>query len=322
MTLHQLEIMLSVVKHLSFSKAANEHHISQPAVSLHIRLLEEECGVKLHKKNSKGIELTEAGLKFIDSAKEILSLVGNLKNNLRGPSSTEKALPLRIGGSESPSITFLPSVIAAFKKTRPDIQLFLQSEETGVLEQMVLNFEIEIALVTNPSYYGSLVYEPYRKESVLAFVSPRHPLAEKKEVSLANLVKESLVIRRGKTSPSMTEKFIKEVRLRGYELTATVLCDSAEAVKTIVKSGVGIGILYSNIVESDIRQGDLKVIKVPGLSRKINTFIIYHKEVTLSPIAKGFLSFMRKLPEKTIRVRATALVIPFLKQAGRRPRSQ
>ncbi len=111
MTLHQLEIMLSVAKHRSFSKAANEHHISQPAVSLHIRLLEEECGVKLHKKNGKGVELTEAGRKFIDSAKEILSLVENLKTGLRGPSSTEKVGSLRIGSSYGQSGFLVHSVL-------------------------------------------------------------------------------------------------------------------------------------------------------------------------------------------------------------------
>jgi len=321
MTLHQLEILLSVAKHLSFSKAAKEHHISQPAVSLHIKLLETEYNVKLFKKNGKDVELSGTGYKFAYSAKEILSLVENLKNDMRGPSTTEKVLSLHIGGSESHS-HFLPPVIAAFKKTHPDLRIILQSEDSGILEQKVLNLEIEIALVTNPSYYGSLNYEPYRNENVLAFVSPRHPLAKKKGVSLSNLVKESLVIRRGKVGPSMTEKYIKEVRLRGYELSATVLCDSAEAVKTIVKSGVGIGILYWNIIASDIRQGNLKSIKIPGLSRTINTFIIYHKEVTLSPIAKTFQSFLRNLDAKTIRGRGTVRVLPFLKHAGRGSQSQ
>lgn len=212
---------------------------------------------------------------------------------------------LHIGGCDSSSVSLLPSVIWAFKKTRPEIQLFIQTEISAVLEQMVLNSELDLALIHNPSHTAALVYEPYREESVLAVVSPGHPLAGKKNLSLAKLVKESIIVKSGKASPSTTEKFIKEAGKRGYELNATVFCETADAVKAVVKTGLGIGILHSDIAESDIRRGELKTIKVPELNRRIETFIIYHKQHPLSPNAKDFLKVLHRTRQKGSRARMT-----------------
>ncbi len=315
MTLHQLEIMLSVAKYRSFSKAANEHHISQPAVSLHIKLLGKECGVKLYKKYSTGVELTEAGRKFTESAKEILSIAESLKKDLRVDSSNVNARSLRIGSSHGPSGFLLPSVLAVFKKARPELQLFYQTDFSPILESMVQNSEIELALITNPTYSKSIVYEIYREEKAVAIVSRNHPLAKKGKLSLEELCREPLVVLKIKGILSTSEKLIKDMRDQGYEMNTVIYCESIDAMMSTVKAGMGLGIFHWNVAEAAIIRGDLKVIKVPGLDRKIETFIIYHKERALSPIAKDFLSFLRKWPRKNIRAEATARVIPLLKQA-------
>ncbi len=282
MTFHRLRVFVAIAKHRNFSRAAEELDISQPSASHQLKLLEEELGVSLFSRNQQGIDLTREGEILLGRAEAILLQVDKIKEQFERITTETEIETLHIGGSESPSVSLLPSVIGAFKKTCPEIQLFIQSEISAVLEQMVVNSELDLALITNPSYTAALVYEPYRKESVLAVVSPGHPLAGKKKLSLGKLVKESIIVKSGKASPSTTEKFIKEAGKRGYELNATVFCETADAVKAVVKKGLGIGILYSDIAESDIRRGELKVIKVPVLNRMIETFIIYHKQYTLS----------------------------------------
>lgn len=170
---------------------------------------------------------------------------------------------------------------------------------------MVVNSELDLALIYQP-FSHCCARKLYREESVLAVISPGHPLAGKKKLSLAELAKESIIVKSGKASPSTTEKFIKEAGKRGYELNATVFCETADAVKAVVKKGLGIGILYSDIAESDIRRGELKVIKVPELNRRIETFIIYHKQHPLSPAAKGFLKLLHRTRQKGSGVRMTA----------------
>ena len=316
MTLHQLKVMLSVAKHLSFSAAANELHISQPAISLHIKLLEEQCGVKLFKNNGKRVEITEVGRKFIDPAKEILSLVENLKTGLRGPSSTKKAESLRIGSSYGQSDLLVNSVLAAFKKARPEVQLFFQTDLSPILESMVQNSEIEFALITKPTYSKSLVYEPFRTERTVATVSRNHPLANKGKLSFEELCREPIVVLKIKGILSMSEKLVKDIQDQGIEINAVINCESIDALISAVKAGMGIGIFHWKVAEADIIRGDLKIIKIPHLIRKITTFIIYHKEHPLSPIANDCLSFLRKWPQNNTRAKATARVIPFLKQAG------
>ena len=177
------------------------------------------------------------------------------------------------------------------KDSRP---LFLFGAQGGEAQ----NSELDFAMVTNPSHNTALVYEPYRQENVLAVVSPRHHVANQKEVSLAELAKELIIIKNGKAGPSKTEIFIKQVGKRGYELNAPVFCETADAVKAVVKKGLGIGFLHSDVAESDIRRGELKTIKIPELNKRVKTFIVYHKERTLSPAAKDFLAFLHKWPRK------------------------
>jgi len=297
-TFHRLRVFVAVAKNRNFSRAAEELDISQPSASLQLKLLEEELGVILFIRNQQGIDLTREGEILLEGAEAILHQVNKIKEQFERITTETEIKTLHIGGSESPSVSLLPSVIGAFKKTRPEIQLFIQSEISAVLEQMVLNSELEIALITNPSHSTKLVYEPFREESILAVVSPRHQVADKKEVSLAELAKELIIIKNGKAGPSTTENFIKEAGKRGYELNNTVFCETADAVKAVVKKGLGIGFLHSDVAGSDIRRGELKAIKIPELNWRVKTFIVYHKERTLSPAAKDFLTFLHKWPRK------------------------
>lgn len=294
MTLHQFQIMLSVAKHQSVKAAANENHISQPAVSLHIKLLEEQCEVKLFTKYSKGIQITDAGRKFIDSTKEILSLVENLKNICRDDSSNGNDGSLRIGSHHGMSEFLSQSILVVFKKDNPKIQLFFHSELSPTLESMVQNSEIEIAVISNPSFSNSLIYETFRIEKATAIVSRNYPLANKGILSIKELSQEPLIVLKLNESQSLSEKLLKDMRDQGSEMSAIIYCESMNANISSVKAGMGIGIAHKKSVEKDIIRGDLIEIKIPLLNTRVETFIIYHKEHPLSPVAKDCLSFLRK----------------------------
>jgi DNA-binding transcriptional LysR family regulator len=114
----------------------------------------------------------------------------------------------------------------------------------------------------------------------------------------------------------MAEGILKQVERRGLKLNIIMYCDSPEAVKAAVKARIGLGISYRDIVEPDVRKGDLKVIKVPELKTQINSFIVYHKERPLSPIAQEFLTLLRGRSQK-LRIakgsqRAIRSLSPFL----------
>ena len=295
MTFHQLRMFAAVAKHLNVTKASEELHISQPSVSQQLKLLQEECKTKLYRKIGRGIELTDEGELLLADAQPILLQVGKIRERF---TSDRKAGSLAVGGSNSQSVSFLPLLLAVFKETHPQVQLSLRTDSSRGIERLVLNSEVEIGLITNLSHTPTLSYEPCRKEKFLFFVSPSHPLAQKKEMTVAEMAQAPLIFRKGKSSRTMVWEVLKQVQKQGFKLNIVMHCESTDAVKTAVSAGMGLGILYQDHVESEIRKGELKEIRVPELNMQLDSYIIYAKEKPLSANAKDFLTLLRKWPQK------------------------
>ncbi len=293
MTLHQLRIMITIAKHRNVTKASAELHISQPSVSQQIKLLEQEYGIKLYVKNGKGIEVTQEGQKFIESAEQVLLQVDKLEKNCNGGS-------LRVGGCYFAGVTLLPLALMAFKKTHPDVQLVLENDASAPIEELVLKSKVDIALIIKPSYDPSLVYEPYREEKLVAVVSANHPLAQRGELTLTELAEVPIVIKQAKTRPSIMDQFCNELGRHGLTMSTALRVETPDAMKAAVKAGIGLGVFFREHVEHDIKQGGLKVIKIPGLKFDWNfrSYIIFHKKHSLSPHAKEFLNLLRHWPQK------------------------
>ncbi|MFQ5684994.1 MAG: LysR family transcriptional regulator [Candidatus Binatia bacterium] len=293
MTLHQLRLLLGIKRYLSFTKASEALHISQPSVSHQIKQLEEEYEIELFKKNGKGIQPTQAGRKFTDYAEKILSLVDDLDGQFKNRCSPWKNKPLKIGATHSSAMLLLPSILPEFNEAHPEARLIYQTTDaSNKIEELVLDCEIEIALINNPSYLSSIVYDFYQKEQILAVVSKDHSLADRKSLTLAELAGKPVIVKNGKRSPSVTEKFLTALQQRGCEMNPIMSCGTVGSLRAAVKAGMGIGILYKNVIEDDLRRGELKVIDVPVLNRTADICVIHHKYRPLSPMAKDFLTFM------------------------------
>ena len=179
MELYQLRIFRAVARHLNVTKASRELHISQPGVSRHLKLLQQEYGEKLYLRDGRGIELTQEGRYFLRNSKAILSQAEKLEEKLNANQRERKVGSLTVGGSHDPSASFLPSLLAVFKESHPQTDLTLRTSSSGVIERLVVNSEVEIGLVTNPSGSPRITVEPYRQERILAFASVGHPLARR-----------------------------------------------------------------------------------------------------------------------------------------------
>jgi len=306
MTFHQLRMFAAVAKHLNVTKASEELHISQPSVSQQPKLLQEECKTKLYRKIGRGIELTDEGELLLADAQPILLQVGKIRERF---TSDRKAGSLAVGGSNSQSVSFLPLLLAAFKETHPEVQLSLRTNTSREVERLVLNSEVEVGLITNPSHSTALSYELCRREKFLVFVSPSHPLAKKKELTVAQLAQAPLVFRKAKSGGSRAWDILKQVEKRGSNLNIVMDCESTEAVKTAVGAGMGLGILYHDHVEPEIKKGKLKEIRVPELNLQLDSYIIYLKEKPLSANAKDFLALLRVWPTKTRRLKSSVRVV-------------
>lgn len=292
MTINQLKIFDAVARHLNVTKAAREIRISQPTASKQLRLLEDEFGLKFHLRIGQGIRLTEDGLLFWNTVRPILQQIQNLGKTFR--TGVRQARFLRVAGTESPSISLLPEALKAFKLTHPDVQPVLRTSGSDAIEQLVLNYGVEIGFINNPSYHPQIITQPLRSEEVMAVVSTRHPLAKKATLSQEEFAEVPLVIRTG-------GRIARQLEQRGFKLNIVMECESSEIVKAAVRSGIGIGLLYRDIVEPDLRTGYLKTIEIPELKTiDVKSFIIYHKGIPLSPAAKDFLTLLPHWPRKPI----------------------
>jgi DNA-binding transcriptional LysR family regulator len=287
MTLHQLRIFECVVRHLNITKASAALRISQPSVSQQLKLLEEEFGTKLFIRLNQGVELTPEGEEFFTGIRPLLAEAENLEQKFKGKPKANDTAPLIVGGSHNVSVNVLPKLLMALKERHPSVQLILETNESRIMETRLLNSELEIALITNPSHRAELVYEPYEEMEVVAFCLPTNPLARKK-LTLKELVERPLVLRSG----GRTERMFTNL---GYQVNVAFRCELSAAVRAAVRLGMGVGILYRNAVASRVARGNLKLINVPELKEMaVRSFIIYDRRKPLAPMAQEFLRILRE----------------------------
>jgi DNA-binding transcriptional LysR family regulator len=287
MTLHQLRIFECVVRHLNITKAAAALHISQPSVSQQLKLLEEEFGRRFFIRVSQGVELTPEGREFFDAIRPMLAEAEAIEKRFKSSPQANDVAPLIVGGSHNVSVNVLPKLLMALKERHPSLQFILETDHSPAIEKRLLASEFEIALITNPSHRAEIVYEPYEEMELVAFCLPTNPLARKK-LNLKDLVECPLVLRGG----GRLEKVLMNL---GYRLNVALRCKASTTVKTAVRMGMGVGILYRNAVASRIARGNLRLINVPELKELgIKSFTIYDKRKPLSPIAQEFLRILRE----------------------------
>ena len=199
--------------------------------------------------------------------------------------------PLMVGGSHALSAWALPSLIAKYKRKYPHVQISLRTKSSPVIERLVLESEIDLGLVTNPPSSPLLRLEPYRRETMVIAVSRHHALAHKRELTLKELAQGPLIIRERKQSSS--RKFLDQLEQLAYEPNILMICDSASAVKNAVLGGLGIGIIYRDHVKREMKNGDLKALKVKGLKKvRFQSFIIYRKDKQFSHPAQDFYDML------------------------------
>jgi DNA-binding transcriptional LysR family regulator len=285
MTLHQLRIFDAVARHLSITNASTELHMSQPAVTHQLKLLELRYGRQFYRKTGQGVALTESGLAFIAAVRPILNEIGNLEKQFERPFDEGKA-SLKIGGTHSLCITVLPEVIMEFKRTHPETQFTLETDDSRVIEQQISNGLVDVALITHPSYKPNLATEPYQKLEVIAFASATSRLRGKR-MSLSEFAQVPLVIRKN-------SKIVKELLGLGCRPTIAVSCKNSGAVQAAVQKGMGIGILQGDSVKNAIKNRSLTKLDVPELKKiQLQSFIAFDQQKPLTPIANAFLELLR-----------------------------
>jgi LysR family transcriptional regulator, hydrogen peroxide-inducible genes activator len=299
MNVNQIRIFEAVSRYLNMTRAAESLDISEPSVFQQVKSLEEYCGVRLYRRVGRQIELTREGRLVQADLREILLRVERLGQRFKRSTAYAEGGSLIVGGSHGPSVSLLPSLLVKFKESHPNAQVVLRTKSTRNVERLILQAQVQIGLVTNPSSSPTLHTIPYRQEKIVIVVSVSHPLARKNELTLAELAQGPLIVKESRAAKSC--ELLKQLEDQGWQPNILMECESAEAIKTAAVKGQGLGILYQDHVQ--VRRGQLKIVKVPGLRRiESQTFIIYLKEKPLSQNARDFLALLQRPPQKMERV--------------------
>ena len=229
---------------------------------------------------------------MVTAGSDVLNRLDTLRKRLN-PDSEIAVRSLTVGGTHSPSAKYLPSAIAAFQKTHPEIEVRFLTADMVNIEKWLRNFEVDIAIMQSPSESPDFQLEHFAVENLTFFTHPTQPLAKKKKLEAEDLAGVPLIVREER---SATHKVLQQLKHRGLTLNVALRCASPDAVKAAVRRKMGVGILFYNLVEEEIKRKDLKALKFPGLPELAeNSYIVYSKSKLLSCAANDFLSLLRSM---------------------------
>lgn len=297
MLLDRIELFVKVAKFQSLTKTARWMHVSPSSVSQRLKSLENDFGVKLYKREKDGIELTNAGRTLLSTANQVLTQLDTLRKTLNS-NSVKAGQRLVVGATYNPSASYLPSAIATFQKTHPDIKVTFLTSYRRTVEKWVHDGEVDIAMIQSPSEscVADLYTEHVAVDLLEVFVHAGHPLAKQQRISFEDLANTPLIVREGRGT---TNKMLALLRSRGLKLDIALRCASPDGVKAAVRKKMGVGILFHNLIEEDIQRKDFKVLSFAGLPRVIGRcYIVYDKTKPLNGAATEFLALLRDMKSR------------------------
>ncbi|AZR81792.1 MULTISPECIES: LysR family transcriptional regulator [Piscirickettsiaceae] len=274
----RLQVFYTVAKVLSFTKAAETLHMTQPAVTFQVKQLEEFFNTRLFDRTHNKITLTEAGKIVYDYAEKILDHYEKMNSEVRELTG-EVTGSLLIGASTTIAEYMLPSLLGAFKKQFEDVNIRLQVGNTDAIVAMVENNMIDLGVVEAPVYNKNLEVEVCRLDEMVLIVPEGHPLSNRDKISVEDMRKYRYISREeGSGSRSVIDNYIREQGLSYSDLNVVMELGSPEAVKMAVESDVGIAIVSRTTIVKEMKLGTLKALPLdPPLTRPFSHVRQKHK---------------------------------------------
>jgi len=287
-SLNSFLVFHEVAKHRSFSRAAEELYISQPAVSKHIRELEQKIGIGLIRRGRGGFHLTDAGEILFKHTHKISSHLLEIENAL-GVLKKDHHGVLKIGTTESYAKCLMPKLLSGFQASHPSIRITLEVGNSEEIEKSLLDYRNDIGLIATVKASSKFELVPFLREELVLIVSPDHPLGKRKAVSLKEIKGYPFIIR---AKGSTTRRILFNV-FEKFDIHPALLIEtgSSEFIKQWVSEGKGVSVIVRRLGEDEEER---RMIKMVPLIEKLYLEVaaLYLKDERANPVIKAFTRYM------------------------------
>lgn len=264
----RLQVFHTVARLLSFTKAAETLHMTQPAVTFQVRQLEEHFNTRLFDRTHNRISLTEAGRRVFEYSDRIFDLYNDMENAVREMTGDISGVVM-IGASTTIAEYMLPALLGDFRNKYPDVNVQLRVSNTDGIVSMVENNIIDLGVVEAPVTNKNLVVEICRMDELVAIVPPSHPLAGNKVVKIEEMLKYPYICREeGSGTREVISEYLGQAGVNMTDISVCMELGSPEAVKGAVEAAMGVSIVSRATIQKELKLQTLVALQLePKLQR-------------------------------------------------------
>ncbi len=294
MDTRQLAAFCAVVERRSFSQAAERLGVTQPAVSLQVRALEERLGQRLLDRSGRRVEPTEAGLRLYRGAQRLLALEEQLLDDIAADGDGELRGQLQLGASTGPGGTVVPVLLAEFALRNAGVRIALSVFDTQTVVDLVAERQLELGIVGAARRHRAVEFQPFFRDEVVLACPAGHRFAGR-TVSLEQLRAEPLIVmQEGAGVRQMIEDELRRIGVRLRDLDVRLELGLQESVRSAVQAGYGVTFISSATIEADVKAGTLAAARVEGLAPRRQISLVRAAGRTATRAADAFVAFARE----------------------------
>jgi len=307
LTFRQLKVFEVVARLLNYTRAAKELHLSQPAVSMQIKQLEEQADTPLIEKLGKKLYLTEVGHEMYNYARSTMQQLLDLEETIAQMKTLQQGhLKLAVASTAN---HFVIRLLARFARVHPKISISLDVTNRSSLLDLLDQNECDLVIMGRPPDGHNLISSPFLENPLVVVSNPNHYLAEKNHVSLKELAKEEFVIREeGSGTRSAIERFFKEHDL---EFKTKMDMSNNRAIKHAAEEDLGLAIVSMHTLEVELKAKTLKILNVKGFPIYRHWYVVQREGKRLSPIATVFRDYIMEEADQLLQ----DFDLPLMKQS-------
>lgn len=299
-TFRQLQIFESVARHLSYTRASEELHLTQPAVSMQIKQLEQSVGLPLFEQLGKKVFLTDAGHELSRYSSAITTQLDELKQVVDEMKGLQRGrLTIAVATTAN---YFAPRLLAAFCQQHGEVTVSLEVTNREQLLKGLVENRTDLVIMGQPPKDMELVAERFMDNPLVIIAPPGHPLVKRQKIPLKRLLEETFLVReQGSGTRSSVERFFAANQLA---LSTPMEMSSNEAIKQGVAAGLGLGIVSLHTLSMELALKRLVILDVVKFPIMRYWFIVYRSGKRLSLVAQGFQEFVKEESRQILKLPA------------------